>query len=170
MRQPQSATIQGILKDMYETFVTDLESATMTEATQNREFETLLAIKTEELGELEATKATKEAEKAEAEANHAESTQSYDDTNLRRRQTSNSLMPQRQHATRSTRTGSSATAFARKRKLASPRPSRFLPVMRPGHFLRRRSSPARAATRWQHPPSSRSKARHPPKLCALTLR
>jgi len=80
MRQPQSATIQGILKDMYETFVTDLESATMTEATQNREFETLLAIKTEELGELEATKATKESEKAEAEANLAESTQSYDDT------------------------------------------------------------------------------------------
>lgn len=65
-QQPQSATIQGILKDMYETFVTDLESATMTEATQNREYETLMSIKAEELSELEATKATKESEKAEA--------------------------------------------------------------------------------------------------------
>jgi len=78
--QPQSATIQGILKDMYETFVTDLESATMTEATQNREFETFIAIKSEELAELEEIKATKEGEKAEAEASLAETTQSYDDT------------------------------------------------------------------------------------------
>jgi len=82
---PQSATIQGILKDMYETFVTDLESATMTEATQNREFETFISIKAEELSELEATKATKEAEKAEAEAALAETTQSYDDTDAQKK-------------------------------------------------------------------------------------
>jgi hypothetical protein len=49
---PQSATIQGILKDMYETFVTDLESSTNTEATRNREFETFISIKAEELAEL----------------------------------------------------------------------------------------------------------------------
>merc|ERR1719313_2356436 len=72
---PQSATIQGILKDMYETFATDLESATNTEATRNREYETFIAIKAEELAELEATKAKKEEEKADAEANLAETTQ-----------------------------------------------------------------------------------------------
>jgi len=82
---PQSATIQGILKDMYETFVTDLESATMTEATQNREFETFISIKAEELAELEEVKATKEAEKAEAEAGLAETTQSYDDTDMQKK-------------------------------------------------------------------------------------
>jgi hypothetical protein len=85
LSQPQSATIQGILKDMYETFVTDLESATMTEATQNREYETLMSIKAQELSELESTKATKESEKADAEANLAENTQSYDDTDTQKR-------------------------------------------------------------------------------------
>jgi len=77
---PQSATIQGILKDMYETFVTDLESAVTAESTANRDFESFIAIKTEELNEMEATKAKKTEEKVEAEANLADATQQYDDT------------------------------------------------------------------------------------------
>jgi len=82
---PQSATIQGILKDMYETFATDLESATNTEATRNREFETFISIKAEELAEMEAIKEKKEGEKADAEANLAETTQSYDDTEAQKK-------------------------------------------------------------------------------------
>ena len=45
---PQSATIQGILRDMYMTFAGDLEDSTMTEATQNKDFENLIAVKSEE--------------------------------------------------------------------------------------------------------------------------
>merc|ERR1719201_2817039 len=40
---PQSATIQGILTDMYATFAKNLEEATMTEASQNKKYEALLA-------------------------------------------------------------------------------------------------------------------------------
>lgn len=39
---PQSATVQGILKDMYDTFATDLESQTSTEAGANRDYELLM--------------------------------------------------------------------------------------------------------------------------------
>jgi len=77
---PQSATIQGILKDMYETFTSDLESAVTAESTANRDFESFIAIKTEELNEMKATKDKKTAEKVEAEANLADATQQYDDT------------------------------------------------------------------------------------------
>eukprot|EP00929_Paragymnodinium_shiwhaense_P111682 TRINITY_DN79_c0_g1_i1.p1 TRINITY_DN79_c0_g1~~TRINITY_DN79_c0_g1_i1.p1 ORF type:complete len:597 (-),score=287.23 TRINITY_DN79_c0_g1_i1:113-1765(-) len=77
---PQSATIQGILKDMYETFTTDLEDSTTNEATSNRDFETFIAVKTKELNEMKALKDKKTAEKAEAEANLADTTQNYDDT------------------------------------------------------------------------------------------
>merc|ERR1719395_123233 len=64
---PQSATVQGILKDMYETFSADLESATNDEATKNRLFEDFIATKQQELIELKETLAKKEEEKAEAE-------------------------------------------------------------------------------------------------------
>jgi len=77
---PQSATVQGILKDMYETFASDLETSTQTEATANTDFETFIAIKTEELNAMKASKAKKEEQKAEAEALLADTTQSYDDT------------------------------------------------------------------------------------------
>jgi predicted RNase H-like nuclease (RuvC/YqgF family) len=40
---PQSATIQGILTDMYTTFANNLEEATSTEANQNMHFEKILA-------------------------------------------------------------------------------------------------------------------------------
>jgi hypothetical protein len=77
---PQSATIQGILGEMYETFASDLESATSDEGTKNRDFEDFIATKQEEELEMEETKAKKEKEKAEAEVMLSEATQTYDDT------------------------------------------------------------------------------------------
>mmetsp|Transcript_73283 Transcript_73283/g.203237 ORF Transcript_73283/g.203237 Transcript_73283/m.203237 type:complete len:750 (+) Transcript_73283:65-2314(+) len=77
---PQSWTVQGILKDMYETFAADLESATSAEATANRNFESFIATKTETLQTLKASKATKEAQRADAEALLADTTKTYDDT------------------------------------------------------------------------------------------
>ena len=77
---PQSATVQGILKDMYDTFSSDLESAMESEASKNRLFEDFIATKQKELIELKATKVKKEAQKSEAEAQLAETTQAYDDT------------------------------------------------------------------------------------------
>merc|ERR1719330_891975 len=77
---PQSWTVQGILRDMYDTFATNLEDATLTEATQNRQFEDLIAEKVKQLKKLQATKSKKEAEKADAETLLAETTQNYDDT------------------------------------------------------------------------------------------
>merc|ERR1719443_2326341 len=46
---PASATIQGILKDMYDTFSMNLEKGTETEATQQKNFETLMATKAKEM-------------------------------------------------------------------------------------------------------------------------
>jgi len=77
---PQSMTVQGILKDMYETFATDLESATQAEATSNKNFEAFIAEKTAELKEDEADKEKKEGEKAEAEQRLADTQNMYDDT------------------------------------------------------------------------------------------
>jgi len=77
---PQSATIQGILGEMYDTFANDLESAETEEGSKNREFEDLIATKQEE--ELAMTKsvAKKKKEKTEAEVMLSEATQTYDDT------------------------------------------------------------------------------------------
>merc|ERR1719240_1427693 len=61
---PQSATVQGILKDMYDTFATDLESQTETEATKQRDFEDFIAVKVKELKHMESEIARKEEEKA----------------------------------------------------------------------------------------------------------
>jgi len=77
---PQSFTVQGILKDMYDTFAADLETATLTEASANTKFEDFIAIKTVELKAMEADKAKKEGEKAEAEVQLADTQQIYDDT------------------------------------------------------------------------------------------
>jgi len=77
---PQSMTVQGILKDMYETFTADLESATQAEATANTNFEAFIATKTEELHSMEKSKAEKEAEKAESEQRLADTQALYDDT------------------------------------------------------------------------------------------
>jgi len=78
---PQSVTVQGILRDMYDTFSADLESATETEATRNRDYEALIATMTRELQALKEKKGKKESDKAEAEALLASDTQMYDDTN-----------------------------------------------------------------------------------------
>jgi hypothetical protein len=77
---PQSATIQGILRDMYMTFAGDLEDSTMTEATQNKDFENLIAVKSEELATMQKTVAKKTGQKADAEQALADANQDYDDT------------------------------------------------------------------------------------------
>jgi len=82
---PQSDTIQGILRDMYDTFVSDLEKATTSEATSNRDFEDLIATKTAALKVAEESKSKKESQKAEAEQMLADTTQSYDDTTVQKK-------------------------------------------------------------------------------------
>mmetsp|Transcript_125658 Transcript_125658/g.305240 ORF Transcript_125658/g.305240 Transcript_125658/m.305240 type:complete len:729 (-) Transcript_125658:68-2254(-) len=77
---PQSWTVQGILGDMYDTFSADLESATDTEATRNKNYEALIHNKTQQLNAMKTEKAEKEGSKAQAEGLLADKTQSYDDT------------------------------------------------------------------------------------------
>jgi len=77
---PQSATIQGILKDMYDTFSINLEKATETEATQQKNYEDLMAVKTKEMGTLTDTRRQKEESKATAETDLATASQELDDT------------------------------------------------------------------------------------------
>jgi len=77
---PQSATIQGMLGDMYLTMARNLEDSTQDEADQNRDFEKLYATLEKKNNELKATRARKETEKAEAEAMLADTTKNYDDT------------------------------------------------------------------------------------------
>jgi predicted nucleic acid-binding Zn-ribbon protein len=77
---PQSATIQGILKDMYDTFSMNLEKATETEATQQKNYEDLMAVKTKEMGTLTDTRRQKEESKATAETDLATASQELDDT------------------------------------------------------------------------------------------
>merc|ERR1719379_1712645 len=77
---PASATIQGILKDMYDTFVKNLESSTQTESDQVKNFEDLMAVKTKEFANLSAENRIKMNEKADAEAQLADAAQEMDDT------------------------------------------------------------------------------------------
>jgi len=77
---PQSATIQGILSDMYNTFANDLEEAISDEASANRKFEDYIYQKQVELNDLRKSKQNKEEQKAEAETLLADTTQEYDDT------------------------------------------------------------------------------------------
>jgi hypothetical protein len=77
---PQSATIQGILTDMYSTFGDDLQNKYEAEATSNRNYEDFIATKQDELETLQKTLKKKTSEKAEAEVMLAEASQSYDDT------------------------------------------------------------------------------------------
>jgi len=76
---PQSATIQGILSDMYHTFADNLESATHEEASLHRNFEALMAEKHTELVTLQESLTKKEQEKAEAETMLADASQNYAD-------------------------------------------------------------------------------------------
>merc|ERR1719316_2469021 len=77
---PQSATIQGMLGDMYTTFSANLESSTLDEANQNADFEKMYASLEKENNKMKKTRARKETEKAEAEAMLADTTKAYDDT------------------------------------------------------------------------------------------
>merc|ERR1719456_1930058 len=77
---PASATIQGILKDMYDTFSMNLEKATEAEATQQKNFEGVSAVNAEETKSFVDTRTKKEGEKAEAEKLLADTTQELDDT------------------------------------------------------------------------------------------
>merc|ERR1719327_834744 len=77
---PQSATIQGMLGDMYTTFSANLESSTLDEANQNKDYEDLFASLEKENNQMKETRARKEEEKAEAEAMLADTTKAYDDT------------------------------------------------------------------------------------------
>lgn len=63
---PQSTQIQGILKGMYDSFTTDLESANTEEGEKQKAFEDLMATKNKELGTLQKT--LDETEKDESEA------------------------------------------------------------------------------------------------------
>lgn len=77
---PASATIMGIIKDMYDTFSADLEMATETEAIQFKNFETLIGVKENEMANMASEKAKKEEQKAAAEKDQAETSEQYDDT------------------------------------------------------------------------------------------
>merc|ERR1719502_2416584 len=77
---PQSATIQGMLGDMYLTFSNNLESSTLDEANQNHDFEQMYASLEKENNKMKKTRQRKETEKAEAEAMLADTTKAYDDT------------------------------------------------------------------------------------------
>merc|ERR1719183_452097 len=77
---PQSATIQGMLGDMYLTFSSNLESDTLQEANQNHDFEKTYASLEKSNNKLKKTRQRKETEKAEAEAMLADTTKAYDDT------------------------------------------------------------------------------------------
>merc|ERR550537_1234566 len=77
---PQSATIQGMLGDMYLTFSNNLESSTLDEANQNADYEKMYATLEKENNKMKATRSRKETEKAQAEAMLADTTKAYDDT------------------------------------------------------------------------------------------
>merc|ERR1719355_364073 len=63
---PASATIHGILKDMYVSFVMNLEKSTETEATQFKNYESVSSVAAKEMKSLSDTKAKMEGEKADA--------------------------------------------------------------------------------------------------------
>merc|ERR1719281_2145878 len=79
---PASATIQGILKDTYDTFSIKHEKGTETETTEQKNFETLMATKAKEMSTLASTREAKEGHKAEAEKNLADASQELDDTKV----------------------------------------------------------------------------------------
>jgi len=76
----QSATIQGILGDMYTSFAADVEEQTTEEGTQNRDYEDFIATKLKEYNEMKEVLVEKKREKNEAEVMLTEATEAYDDT------------------------------------------------------------------------------------------
>jgi hypothetical protein len=76
---PASATIMGILKDMYDTFSANLETSTETEAVAYKNYESLMGVKGNEMATLTKTREKKEQQKAAAEKDQADNEISYDD-------------------------------------------------------------------------------------------
>jgi len=76
---PQSATITGILSDMYTTMGADLQDSTALEGSRNRNFEAYIATKDKQLAQLNQISARKHGEQVEAETMLADSTGAYDD-------------------------------------------------------------------------------------------
>merc|ERR1719502_1323385 len=62
---PQSATIMGILKDMYDTFAADLEKSNSEESDKQKAFEDLIAEKEKQVADWTAEVTDKEGQKAE---------------------------------------------------------------------------------------------------------
>merc|ERR1719353_384726 len=62
---PQSATIMGILKDMYDTFGADLEKSNQEESDKQKAFEDLIAQKQKQVADWSAEVTDKEGQKAE---------------------------------------------------------------------------------------------------------
>merc|ERR1719298_58165 len=77
---PASATIMGILKDMYDTFSMNLEKATEVEAVAQKNYESLIGVKENEMATLMEARKKKEGEKADAEKDLADNSQELDDT------------------------------------------------------------------------------------------
>lgn len=77
---PASATIQGILKDMYTTFAGNLEDSTKDEAIKQRDFEAYIAAKTKELNNMKTTLVKKEEEHGETSKNLADTQVDLEDT------------------------------------------------------------------------------------------
>jgi DNA repair exonuclease SbcCD ATPase subunit len=77
---PQSATIQGILSDMYTTFSKNLQTSTADEAKAHRNYEELMAVFQKQLKTLQETLVKKEQRKAEHEIQLADATQTYADS------------------------------------------------------------------------------------------
>jgi len=77
---PQSATITGILSDMYTTFSKNLQTSNADEAKAHRNYEDLMATKEKQLNTLQESLVSKEAKKAEDEIQLADATQTYADS------------------------------------------------------------------------------------------
>merc|ERR1719327_1263336 len=77
---PASATVQGILKDMYDTFTADLETQTQEEAQKQTKYEKAVASMVDEIEETKKVLLKKEELKAEAMVELADKVQELDDS------------------------------------------------------------------------------------------
>jgi len=77
---PASATIMGILKDMYDTFSMNLEKSTEIEAVAYKNYESLMGVKGNEMAQLAKERLEKEGKKAAAEEEQAQTQATYDET------------------------------------------------------------------------------------------
>merc|ERR1719498_1561068 len=70
---PAPTAIQGTLKNMYDSFASQLEAANADESNKQKTFEELIATKTQELNALKSTKVNKETTLGETSRNLADS-------------------------------------------------------------------------------------------------